>query len=75
MAFIQPPGTAAPPDYHSLARRQEILLDILALECARNGTVKFLMKDRYHHGLSPEEIEMKNFLRQVAKDYNKYRSC
>lgn len=59
-------------DFWALARTQEIMLDQLSGECARSGTAKFLMKERYADALSTGEQEMKALMQKLFSDLIKY---
>lgn len=56
-----------------LARKQEILLDILSAACSRcaaTSTLKFLMNGVYEDALSAGELEMKQFYKKLMADMN-----
>lgn len=61
-------------EFAKLARKQEILLDILSSSCSRlasSSSLKFLMNDVYEDALSTGELEMKNFYHKMMIDMKK----
>lgn len=64
-----PPSPTISTDQHvsSLARKQEIFLDILSSQCAVSLQMEFLMNDKFEKALSPSELQ----LRDVVRDFEK----
>ena len=48
----------------SLARKQEIFLDILASKCAVSSQMEFLMNAKFEKALSPSELQLREVVRQ-----------
>ena len=58
--------------FDSLARKQEIFLDILSSNCSQNGHTKFLFNDRYEDALTEGEKELKNCIRELDRSLKRY---
>ena len=65
------PDTTQGQHMSSLARRQEIFLDILASQCAVSLQMEFLMNDKFEKALSPPELLLRDTVRHFQKELDR----